>query len=208
MLRKGTMVLAERSVAPELLALLIDSVSEYAIFVLDESGHVASWNTGAEAINGYSAGEIIGRHFEVFYPELDRAAGRPAAEMDIAARTGVFKEQGWRVRADGSHFVADVVMTALHDSSGALRGFAKVTRDETERLAAVSDRQQLAAMERSEKVGAELADTVVRSLFRAGLELQGTLRLLHGAGTRSRVEAVIDELDTTIKHVRSVILNL
>lgn len=202
------MVLVDRSVASELLDPLIDAVGEYAIFVLDETGHIASWNSGAELINGYRAEKIIGRHFEVFYPEADRAAGKPAAELAAAARTGMFKEQGGRVRANGSPFMADVVITALRDPSGALIGFANLTRDETERLAADSDRQRADAVERHDRLGSELADTVVRNLFDAGLTLQGALGLLGSHPARSRIERVVDELDATIKHVRSVILEL
>ncbi|MFN2643393.1 MAG: PAS domain S-box protein, partial [Burkholderiales bacterium] len=111
--------------------LLVESVSDYAIFLLDVAGSVTSWNTGAARIKGYAASEILGRHFAVFYPSDDRAAGRPQRMLEAAARDGRVTAQGWRLRRDGSRFWADVVVTALRSRSGELTGFAKVTRDMT-----------------------------------------------------------------------------
>jgi PAS domain S-box-containing protein len=115
---------------------LVLSVRDYAIFLLDPSGHVTTWNAGAERAKGYSAQEIIGRHFSTFYTEADRARDHPADELAIAAADGRYEEEGWRVRKDGSHFWANVVITALRDDDGTLLGYAKVTRDLTERRAA------------------------------------------------------------------------
>src|SRR5437764_11770958 len=111
--------------------LLVESVTDYAIYLLDTAGGVASWNAGAERIKGYAAAEILGRHFSVFYPPEERAAGRPERMLELAAREGRISAQGWRVRKDGSRFWADVVITALRGPAGALAGFAKVTRDMT-----------------------------------------------------------------------------
>src|SRR5436190_8895681 len=111
--------------------LLVESVVDYAIYLLDGSGRVMSWNPGAERIKGYSAGEILGRHFSVFYPPEDRATGRPAAMLGQAAKAGRISAQGWRLRRDGTRFWADVVITALRDRAGVLTGYAKVTRDLT-----------------------------------------------------------------------------
>src|SRR3954466_12258227 len=111
--------------------LLVESVVDYAIYLLDTSGRVMSWNTGAERIKGYSAAEILGRHFSLFYPPEDRAAGRPEAMLAHAAKEGRINAQGWRLRCDGSRFWADVVITALRNRSGELTGYAKVTRDLT-----------------------------------------------------------------------------
>jgi PAS domain S-box-containing protein len=113
--------------------LLVDSVADYAIVMLDPDGRVAGWNTGAERIKGYSAEEIIGRHFSVFYPPERVAAGHPAQELEAALAAGRYQEDGERVRKDGSRFWADVRLTPVHDETGELRGFAKVTRDITER---------------------------------------------------------------------------
>ena len=117
----------------EQFRLLVTSVRDYAIFVLDASGHIRTWNQGAENIKGYTADEVIGRHFELFYTEPARARKHPAYELEVAGREGRFEEEGWRVRKDGTLFWASVVITALRDAGGGLVGFAKVTRDLTER---------------------------------------------------------------------------
>lgn len=115
---------------------LVDGVIDYAIFMLDERGYITSWNRGARRLKGYSADEIIGQHFSVFYTAEARAAGEPARALHTATTTGKYEAEGWRVRKDGSRFFANVVIDAIHDSAGTLIGFAKVTRDTTERLAA------------------------------------------------------------------------
>jgi len=140
--------------------LLVESVRDYAIFLLDPEGHVATWNAGAERIKGYHAEEIIGRHFSVFYP-AERVAERfPQYELEVAAREGRFEDEGWRIRKDGSRFWANVVITALRNSTGELVGFAKVTRDLTERRAAEEQARRLAAEQaarsEAERRGAEL----------------------------------------------------
>jgi PAS domain S-box-containing protein len=116
-----------------LYQLLVESVLEYAIFALDPHGFILSWNSGAQHFKGYTANEIIGKHFSVFYPEDVRAAGKPEEELRIAARDGMVEDEGWRVRKDGTQFWANVVITALRDPQGTLVGFAKVTRDLTDR---------------------------------------------------------------------------
>jgi PAS domain S-box-containing protein len=117
----------------ELFRTMVAGVKDYAIFLLDPKGYVVTWNAGAERIKQYQAEEIIGQHFSRFYTPEDIAAGKTEAELDIAARTGKYEEEGWRVRKDGTRFWASVVLTALFDERGALRGYAKVTRDITER---------------------------------------------------------------------------
>lgn len=113
--------------------LLVDAVEEYAIFILEPDGTVATWNSGAERIKGYSADEIIGKSFALFYSEEDVAAGKPAGELRHAAEHGECRDEGWRIRKDGSRFWANVVITAISDGRGVLTGYAKVTRDETAR---------------------------------------------------------------------------
>ena len=113
--------------------LLVESIEDYAIFMLDPVGHVMTWNPGAERIKGYRAEEILGRSFSVFYPPEEVAEGKPQWLLDAAARLGHVEDEGWRLRKDGSRFWANVVLTALLDEGGALRGFAKITRDMTER---------------------------------------------------------------------------
>jgi PAS domain S-box-containing protein len=117
----------------ERLQLLIEAVVDYGIFVLDPAGHVVSWNTGAEKLKGYQREEIVGQHFSVFYPPEDVARGWPQEELRRATANGRFEDEGWRMRKDGSRFWANVVITALHTPDGGLAGFAKITRDLTER---------------------------------------------------------------------------
>ncbi|HEV2181257.1 MAG TPA: PAS domain S-box protein [Gemmatimonadaceae bacterium] len=112
---------------------LVESVQDYAIFALDTEGYIRSWNAGAQRFKGYTAAEAIGQHFSIFYPRELVAEGFPAFELRTAANTGRFEDEGWRLRKDGSRFWANVVITALRDANGQLLGFAKVTRDLTER---------------------------------------------------------------------------
>ena len=115
---------------------LVDSVKDYAIFILDPDGRVSTWNPGAERIKGYRTEEIVGKHFSQFYGAEDRQSGKPERGLKIAASDGRFEEEGWRVRKDGSRFWAHLVISAIRDQNGKLAGFAKVTRDLTERRAA------------------------------------------------------------------------
>jgi PAS domain S-box-containing protein len=144
--------------------LLVASVTEYAIYLLDPSGRVSSWNAGAERIKGYRAGEVIGRHFSLFYSVDDRAAGKPEQALAHAAREGVFQGEGWRVRKDGSQLWAEVTITALRDPAGALQGFAKVTRDTTARHLEREREQLFATTFDSAPHGISVADTAGRYL--------------------------------------------
>lgn len=123
------------------IRLLVDNIPDHAILLLDLKGNILTWNKGAEVLKGYSPNEIIGQHFSVFYPPQDIEAGKPAGELQIASRIGRFEEEGWRVRKDGSQFWANVVITALRDDTGLLRGFGKVTRDFTNRKQAEEEKQ-------------------------------------------------------------------
>ncbi|MBV9288792.1 MAG: PAS domain S-box protein [Hyphomicrobiales bacterium] len=166
---------------------LVHSVVDYAIFQLDKDGIVATWNRGAERIKGYSADEIIGRHFSVFYTEEDRAAGAPARALATAASEGRFEAEGWRVRKDGSRFWASVIMDPIYNDNGELVGFAKVTRDITERMETQrllrETQEQLAVTQRMEAVGQlsggiahdfnNLLMIIIGNLERAGRDAQG-----------------------------------
>ncbi|HEX7706595.1 MAG TPA: PAS domain S-box protein [Thermoanaerobaculia bacterium] len=116
----------------ESFRLMVESVSDYAIVMLDPEGSVVSWNTGAQRIKGFHSDEIVGRHFSTFYPEGDVASGKPQRDLEQATATGRLNVEGWRIRKDGSLFWASIVLTAIRDQSGNLRGFAKLTRDLTE----------------------------------------------------------------------------
>ncbi|HEY1291022.1 MAG TPA: PAS domain S-box protein [Burkholderiales bacterium] len=160
--------IAERALAghpaDELFRLLVTSVADYAIFLLDPAGHVVSWNTGAERIKGYVAAEIVGRHLSVFYPQEQQAEGVPAAMLARAEREGRSQGEGWRVRKDGTRFWAEVTLTALRGPSGELRGFAKVTRDMTARQLSRENEATLAAMFERTPFGAAMIDPTGRFL--------------------------------------------
>jgi PAS domain S-box-containing protein len=128
----------------EKLRLMIASVSDYALYMLDPTGRVASWNPGAERIKGYRADEILGQHFSRFFPAEDVAAGKPARELELAERQGRFEEEGWRIRKDGSRFWANVILTPVRDLSNELIGFVKTTRDLTEQRKMDEERLRLA----------------------------------------------------------------
>ena len=155
----------------EHLRLLVDGVRDYAIFMLDPSGQVASWNQGAERIKGYKANEIIGRHFSCFYPPEDLQNGKPERELQKAIAEGHYAEEGWRIRKDGSRFWAHVVITALRDNTGKLRGFSKVTRDVTEQRRAEEllreSEQRLTLASTSGEVGVWDLDLIADQAWRS-----------------------------------------
>lgn len=147
----------------DLHRLLVESVTDYAIFVLDERGFVRSWNPGAARLKGYTESEIVGKHFSIFYTQPDLDAGKPAWELEVASKTGRVEDEGWRLRKDGTRFWANVVITALRDkATGALVGFAKITRDLTERRNAEEQARKLAAetaaRHEAERVSAHLVE--------------------------------------------------
>src|SRR5216110_2918489 len=131
--------------------ILVDSVEEYAIYLLDPNGNVITWNTGAQKIKGYSTEEIIGKNFASFYTADDVAAGKPQRNLREAARRGVIRDQGLRVRKDGSTFEAEVVITALRDDTGKIRGFSKVTRDITDQIRSREFEAEKIAAEKANK---------------------------------------------------------
>src|SRR3984957_1051291 len=117
----------------ERFRLLVEGAMDYAIFMLDPEGRVATWNAGAQRIKGYTADEILGQHFSRFYPQESIERGKPQHELEVAATQGRFEDEGWRIRKDGSRFWANVIITALRAQDGRLIGFSKVTRDFTDR---------------------------------------------------------------------------
>ena len=156
--------------------LLVDNVRDYAIFMLDTEGNVVTWNEGAKRINGYEPYEIVGQHFSRFYTEDAIEAGHPEHELEVARRDGRYEQEGWRVRKDGSRYIASVVITALHDEDGTLRGFGKVTRDITERKRTERDLATATAEVERQRVrrahALEIHDNVIQSLVLAKYALE------------------------------------
>jgi len=166
-------------------ALLVSNAVDYAIFMLDPSGTIMTWNEGAQRIKGYTADEIVGRHFSVFYGKEDTRNRKPDWELEVAKREGRYEEEGWRIRKDGSRFWASVVITALRDESGRLRGFGKLTRDLTERHEAElrrnaeRDAEESRLREHADRM-AELERTKTEFLNLASHELRGPLTVIRG----------------------------
>jgi len=151
----------------EIFQLLVSSVRDYAIFMLDPGGHIATWNTGAQRLKQYRPEEIIGKHFSVFYPE--EAKDKPARELEIARAEGSVEDEGWRVRKDGTRFWANVVITAVYDEHRQLRGFAKVTRDITDRKLA-EETQQALLEQREARLQAEEEQRRAEASYRVAQE--------------------------------------
>src|SRR5580658_1044414 len=150
----------------ERFRLMAEQVKDYAIFMLDPEGYVSTWNAGAERIKGYKASEIIGQHFSRFYLEEELSAGKPAWELKVAAEQGRFEDEGWRLRKDGSTFFANVIITPIRDETKTLIGFAKVTRDITDRMQKEKSLRDLTAHllqlqdEERRRIGRDLHDTL------------------------------------------------
>ena len=191
--RKTELAIREASAqrSEEVFRLLVEGSRDYAIFMLDPTGHIVSWNAGAQNIKGYTAGEIIGKHFRTFYPEADIRAGKPEMELDVAMRMGTYAEEGWRLRKDGSRFWASVLITALFHPDGKLRGFSKVTRDQTGRKEAEEQARRLAA----ETAAREEAERSSRILEEQREQLRVTL------------ESIGDAVIATDLHGRVTLLN-
>lgn len=194
----------------ERFRLLIDGVTDYALFMLDANGFVTTWNAGAQRIKGYRAGEIIGQHFRRFYP-ADAVEGRwPEHELQVATITGRFEEEGWRLRKDGTRFWANVVITALKDRDGRLRGFAKLTRDLTDRHRAESlaahdaEREALLEAERSARIEAQRVARI-KDEFLATLshELRSPLSAI--LGWVQVLQSGVSQLPDEVRHGIAVI---
>ena len=201
----------------ERFRLLVEGVADYAIFMLDANGNVATWNVGAERIKGYSADEIIGRHFSTFYPAEAKESAWPEYELKVAAAKGSFVDTGWRVRKDGTTFWANVTITALRDEAGHLVGYAKLTRDLTHSKQAEAaevasrERDEMLEAERSARMAAQRA-TRIKDEFLATLShelrtplssiLGWTQVLLKGATRPSRSGSVARLKSSTAMRVR------
>jgi PAS domain S-box-containing protein len=197
--------------------LLVEAVQDYAIFRLDPSGNVKTWNAGAQRIKQYAAAEIIGRHFSTFYPEEDKRNGKPQWELEVAQKEGRFEDEGWRIRKDGSRFWANVIITALRDRSGKLVGFGKVTRDFTERMQA---KEALAKSERSlrdlslhllstqdqerKRIGRDLHDSLGQYLAVLKLKIESVASLVEARDLAEDLAECVRLTDDSIKEVRTV----
>ncbi|HEY0824147.1 MAG TPA: PAS domain S-box protein [Ramlibacter sp.] len=189
-------------VSEERFRLLVDSVRDHAIFMLDTDGIVQSWNAGAQAIKGWDAAEIVGRHFRAFYTPEDQAARKPELELEAARANGRVEEEGWRVRKDGSLFWADAVVTAVYGADGQLRGYAKVTRD-------MSERRRLEELERSSRRMNEFLAMLAH-------ELRNPLAPIRNAVTIMQLETLAspvlrncrDVIDRQLTHVTRLVDDL
>lgn len=208
-------------VSEQQFRLLVDAVQDYAIFMLDTEGRVRSWNKGAERIKGYKASEIIGKHFSVFYPEEDLRNRKPQWELELATKVGRFEDEGWRVRKDGSRFWANVIITALRDHDGKLRGFGKVTRDFTERMRAEAALQKEVAERRlaeqrlrelslhllrtqdeeRRRIGRDLHDSLGQYLVALKMRLD---LLARGSVDEGKISECIRLAKDSIKEVRTI----
>jgi PAS domain S-box-containing protein len=191
---------------------LVESVHDYAIFALDPQGHIITWNAGAQRFKGYTRDEIVGQHFSVFYPAQERAARKPEWELVVAAREGTYEEEGWRVRKDGSRFWAGVLITALYDDEGEVMGYAKVTRDLTERRAAqqraMDDARRIAAAEASSRAKIEFLTSMSHELRTPLNAIGGYAELLsmgvHGPVTEEQARD-LERITLSQRHLLAII---
>ena len=211
--------LSDRRQADLRYRLLVEGVIDYAIFSMDATGHIASWNTGAQRIKGYKADEIIGKHFSVFYTPEDRARDLPGTVLGTAAREGHFEGEGWRVRKDGTRFWASVVVTALRDEEGNLYGFSKVTRDMSDRKRLLDELQRHSAelelrVREREESNAELeafAYSVshdLRAPLRAIAGFSEVLREDYGSTLDEHAREYLDEIMSAAARMNSLVQDL
>ena len=190
----------------ERLRLLVESVREYAIFMMDPDGRVKTWSAGAERITGHPAHEIVGKHFAIFFPREDVAAGKPQRELAAAVRNGQYREEGWRVRRDGSRFQADTTVTPLFDPDGTLRGFAEVTRDVTERKQAEEAREH--AIHAREEILSLLSHDLQNAVNALSLNTQLLLRVEPANEREARMRGYGQIVDRSAESMKRLIRDL
>lgn len=196
--------------------LLVHGIRDYGIFMLDPTGHIISWNAGAQGIKGYTEQEIIGQHFSIFYPPEDIAEGKPERELRDAATDGRIEDEGWRLRKDGTRFWANVVITALFDDTGQLRGYGKVTRDMTERRnaeQALTERRRLLShlveaqeLERR-RIAWDVHDDSIQGMVAVAMRLQLLASRLPGED-RALMAELEDSVRATIGRLRNLVVHL
>src|SRR5258708_4379317 len=191
----------------ERFGLLVASVKDYAIFMLDATGRVTTWNAGAEHIKGYKPAEIIGKHFSVFYPPEDVVAGKCEYELAAAERDGRFEDEGWRLRKDGSPLWANVVISALFDEEGTLVGFAKVTRDLTERVRAERERLQIVRLEEARRRKDELLAVMGHELRNPLAPMVTAVQMIKLRGGRA-TDKELAVLDRQLRHMTRLLDDL
>ena len=187
--------------------LLVEGVADYALYMLDPTGVVTSWNIGAQRIKGYEPEEILGRHFSRFYTEIDRANGKPARALKIAEQQGRYEEEGWRVRKDGTFFWASVIIDPIHEN-GRLIGFAKITRDITERRDAELKLEQMQKhLAESQKLDAlgQLTGGVAHDFNNLLMVISGGIHTLKkGVGDNARLQRAVATIETAVKRGASL----
>jgi PAS domain S-box-containing protein len=194
----------------EQFRLMVESVKDYAIYMLDPQGHITTWNPGAERIKGYRAEEIIGQHFSRFYPPEDVARGVPEHNLQIAAAEGRLESESWRLRKDGSRFWANVVMTALSGANGRLLGFTKITRDLTERREMEQALRELSGQllrvqdEERRRIGRDLHDNVGQYLVTLKMHLDSVEPVFEpDEGTRQKLEMCARLAEELLRELRT-----
>jgi PAS domain S-box-containing protein len=205
----------------EHLDVLVRGVQDYAIFMLDADGLVASWNEGARRIKGYSEDEILNQHFSRFYTEEDRRSGLPQRMLDTAIAEGHVEREGWRVRKDGSQFWATVTMTPLRDADGALRGYVKIARDDTERRTAEvrlrelnAERHRLlasvmtAAEEERRKIASDIHDDPVQKISALGVRLDTLARGHPGLADEPSFQKAVEAARVSISSLRRLMFDV
>ena len=189
----------------QLFRLLVETVQDYAIFMLDPMGNVTSWNAGAKRIKQYAAQDIIGKHFSCFYPEEDKRNGKPQWELTVAVQDGRFEDEGWRIRKDGSRFWANVIITAVKDGSGKLVGFAKVTRDVTAKMEAQQALQKEVAERREAQQQLHESERSLRELSLHLLATQDEERRRIGRDLHDSLGQYLAVLKMKLESIASVV---
>ncbi|MEW6055095.1 MAG: PAS domain S-box protein [Bdellovibrionota bacterium] len=202
-------VLAERAVheSEERFRSLIQGVKDYAIFLLDRNGYVATWNEGAERLKAYKAEEIIGQHFSVFYPKEARGEGRPDQHLEIAARQGKYEEEGWRVCKFGNRFWASMVLTALYEESGALKGFSIINRDMSQRKKLEEDlREAVRARDEFLSIASHELKTPITSMkLQAEVQMRRLKRREPLATDVTHLERFISSVDKQVDRITRLV---